>query len=88
MSDDPFYTPGRKHAPPVPRPTESLWTVRKGNHQMTCELRYHGESGVEAQILSDGELLIGRRFESRALAVQWAGEERKAIERDDHDPRR
>jgi len=27
---------------------------------------------VEAQILKDGELVIGKRFDTRAQAVQWA----------------
>ena len=35
--------------------------------------------GVEATILCDGELHISRRFDTKALAVQWADEERKAI---------
>ena len=39
------------------------------------------ESGPNA-ILSDPELatLIGRRFDTRALAMQWAEQEQKAIE--------
>ena len=81
MSDEPFYTPGLRIAPPKPRPSEPLWMFRKGHHQMSCELRYRGEFGVEAQILSDGELRIGRRFDTRALAVQWAELERAAIEK-------
>jgi hypothetical protein len=36
----------------------------------------HGNWGVEAQIMIDGGLLIGRRFETRALALQWAEMER------------
>jgi hypothetical protein len=40
----------------------------------------HGTYGIEAQILRDGELVIGRRFETRALAVQWAELERAAIQ--------
>jgi hypothetical protein len=31
-----------------------------------------GEYGVEAQILRDGEVLVGYRFPTRAMAVQWA----------------
>jgi hypothetical protein len=46
-----------------------------------CELRYHAEWGVEAQFLKNGELLIGRRLDTKALAVQWAHLEREAIER-------
>ena len=50
---------------------------------MTCELRFHGESyGWEAQFLERGELLYSRgAFMTRALAVQWAEEERKAMEK-------
>lgn len=44
------------------------------------ELRCHGEYGVETQLLRQGELVIGPRFDTRSLAVQWAEEERKAIE--------
>jgi hypothetical protein len=47
----------------------------------SCELRTHGEHGVEAQILRDGDLVIGRTFIMRALAVQWAELERTAIEK-------
>jgi hypothetical protein len=85
MTDtDPFYAPGRTSAPRGPRPGEPLWAFgRADQHTWSCELRDHGAVGVEAQILKDGELVIGRRFDTRALAVQWAAEERKAIERGD-----
>jgi hypothetical protein len=32
-----------------------------------CELRYHDEFGVEAQFFRNGELVISRRFDTRAL---------------------
>ena len=44
-------------------------------------MRYHGEYGVEVRIFRQGELVIDRRFDTRALAVQWADEERKALAR-------
>jgi hypothetical protein len=44
---------------------------------MSCELRYHGEYGVEAQSLNRGELFYSRRFDLRAQAVQWAELERQ-----------
>ena len=48
---------------------------------MSCELRFHGESwGWEAQILQRGELSYSRRFLLRQQAVQWAEEERKALD--------
>jgi hypothetical protein len=39
--------------------------------------KYRGEWGVEDQIFRDGEFTMGRRFDTRALALQWAEEERK-----------
>jgi len=49
----------------------------------SCEFRFHGEScGWEAQLLREGELVIGRRFDLRRLAEQWAEEERKVLEQD------
>ena len=49
----------------------------------SAELRYHGEYGVEAQILRDGELRIARTFTLRDLAVGWAKNERDRLEGDD-----
>ena len=37
--------------------------------------------GWEAQFFADGQLEIGRRFVMRALAIEWAHHERKAMER-------
>jgi hypothetical protein len=74
VSDEPLYSP--KYRPPepsrVPRPGEQVWSVRVNHVTWSCELRYHGEGGVEAQILRDGDFMIGRRFDTRLLAVQWA----------------
>jgi hypothetical protein len=63
-----------------PRPGEPLWSVQKGDVTWSAELRYHGEYGVEAQILRNGELVIGRRFILRELAVKWE-EERERRQR-------
>ena len=81
MSDEPFYSPTAKPTlPRVPRPGEQLWSVRVGHEIWSAQLRYHGEYGVEAQIIREGELVIGRRFDLRRLAEQWAEEERKILE--------
>jgi hypothetical protein len=62
-----------KPPPPVkPREGEPVWTMTKGAKRLICELRYHGEYGVEALMLLDGELHMGRRFPTRALAVDEA----------------
>jgi hypothetical protein len=47
----------------------------------SCELRFHGESyGWEAQLLREGELVIGHRFLLRQLAEAWADTERQILE--------
>jgi hypothetical protein len=58
------------------RPGELLWSIRKANVTWSAELRFHGEYGVEAQILRNGELTIGRRFPLKEQAVRWAEEEK------------
>jgi hypothetical protein len=85
MSDnEPFYAPGRKPTPQPryrPESTEPLWELRTDHVTWSAELRFHGESwGWEAQIYRDGEITIGRRFDTKALAVQWAALERADIE--------
>ena len=63
----------------VPRPA-LLWEFRKDHVTYSCEVRYHGEWGVEVQILRDGDLCMRWRFNTLALAVQWAEGERRDIE--------
>jgi len=46
--------------------THRVISIRKDGVTRSAELRYHGEYGVEAQILRDGELRIRRRFPLRA----------------------
>ena len=82
VSDDPCFVPGGPRiAPRQPHAGEVLWACRRDHVTWSCELRYHGEFGVEAQILREGELVIGRRFDMQAQAVRWAEEERTALER-------
>jgi len=60
MSDEPFYAPGKKIEPdrPVPRPTiETLWTVFKDQHVMTC-LIVEAPVGEELRVLVDGEMYL------------------------------
>jgi hypothetical protein len=49
------------------------------DHYPDCDVR---TSGVEVQLLRDGDLLIGRRFRTREFAEQWATEERRVLEAD------
>ena len=66
-----------------PRPGEPLWSVQKGDVTWSAELRFHGEYSVEAQILRDGDLVIGRMFVLRDLAVGWAKNEQDRLGKDD-----
>jgi hypothetical protein len=74
MSDTPFYAPNHKPTPRQPQAGEPLWAIQKGGRQLACELRDDGQAGVEVQVYRDRELLYGRRWESRALALAKADE--------------
>ena len=64
-----------------PRPNEKLWEVWARHKLFSCELKYHGEVGVEAQIFENGDLIVGRRFDTRQLAVNWAMLEKDDLEK-------
>ena len=72
MSDQPFYAPNRTTAPRQQRAGEHLWAIEKNGRQLACELRDDGELGAEVLVLRDGELLYGRRWATRALALAKA----------------
>jgi hypothetical protein len=74
MSDQPFYAPNHTTAPRQPRPAEHLWTVRQDGGQLVCELRDDGDVGAELQVYRERELLYGRRWATRALALAKANE--------------
>jgi hypothetical protein len=81
MSDNPLHA-GHRPPPRLGRPGELLFSFRDAKHrQIDCELRDHGRFGVEAQFLIDREFRYSRRFESRALAEQWATLERQELEK-------
>ena len=76
-------------APRQPKSGTLLFEFIRARDQapMTCELRFHREWRWEAQFYDRGEFLYSRRFDTRALAAQWAEEERKTIEQDGADDR-
>jgi hypothetical protein len=87
MSDQPFYTPNRTIVPRQPRVGEHLWAIRKDGRQLDCELRDHGEWGVEVQVYREREFLYGRRFATRAGARGLRGQptiDRRSLARCQH----
>jgi len=91
MTDDvPFYAP--HHRPPAPRQPKRgalLFEFLVNHTRVRCELVDHGEHGVEAQFWKNEEFAFSRRFDQRLdpartpreLAIAWAEQERKALER-------
>jgi hypothetical protein len=75
------YDPFRPVPQTKPRPNEKLWEVWARHKLFSCELKYHGEFGVEAQIFENGDLIVGRRFDTRQLTVNWAVLEKEDIEK-------
>jgi hypothetical protein len=90
-SEEPFYAPFRAPARPrQPKPGERLFELLVGHNRYLFERRDHGDVyGVECQIFKNEELLMSRRFDprldasrpSREMAIAWAEEERKAMEK-------
>ena len=68
---------------PPPAPTcELLFEFRIHHGTVACELRCHGEREVEARFVdSEGRVCLHQRFTTRALAVEWAEEAQRAMER-------
>jgi hypothetical protein len=63
--------------------SEVLFEFRIGHRIVVCELCCHGQWGVEARFVeSDGQVRLRQRFLTRALAVDWAEEEQRAMARD------
>jgi hypothetical protein len=80
---DTWYAPDHRRSLPTRHPSEPLWTLERSGRHVACELRDHGESaGAEVQLLKNGEFYAGRRFETRAMALQHADHVRENLERD------
>ena len=86
MADEPWFSPNRLPPQParVPKPGEPLWAFLREHTRWSAELRFHGEVswGWKAQILREGELVLGKRFLLRAQAVQFAEEIKREIASD------
>jgi|KBSSwiStaDraftv2_1062776.scaffolds.fasta_scaffold2362983_1 hypothetical protein len=86
MRDDDWYKPhpDRPATPPrQARPGELLceFYSEKRKEFYRIELRDRGQHGVEAQLFDPMEFLYGHLFPARQLAIVWAEEQRKAIEK-------
>ncbi len=66
------------------RPFELLFKfVRESDHALfRCELLSEG-GAFWVQLFRGRDLLLGRRFETKALAVRWAEFLQRAVEKDD-----
>jgi hypothetical protein len=63
MSYDPFKAPTPKTKP---RPNEKLWEMWARDKLFSCEMKDHGEFGVEAQIFENGEIREPVRLDRNA----------------------
>jgi hypothetical protein len=102
MADDrpPSYLPNQPTRPArQPQPVELLleFHVETTHRFFRCELRDHGEGGIEAQILeAPDKLRVSHRFtdahtdgallSAREQAIQWARLVRGDLERKRYDP--
>ena len=89
MGEEPFWKPGLEpRLARDPKPGEPLFEFRKGTDSYACQLRDHGEFGVEAQFLLNGQLYIARTFRdeptldlrARDVAMHWAQRQRATME--------
>ena len=63
--------------PPVSqkrKPSEVLWTLKKGAGTVECRVLGHAEFGEEVQLFGDGGFFAGRRFNLRAQAIAHGNE--------------
>jgi len=69
--------PLRRHSEQKLR--ELLFTFECGTDHYHCELRDHGNLGIQGQLVKNGESIRSRGFVSRAEATSWAITERDSI---------
>jgi hypothetical protein len=70
-------------APRQPQPGELLCEFYPETRKkfFRIVLRDRGQYGVEAQLFDPAEFLYGHLFPARQLAIAWAEEQRKAIDK-------
>ena len=56
----------------TPGASECLWTARKDNDALRCDLRHHGDSGWELQLYCNEVLSVDAWLPSRTVAIDEA----------------
>jgi hypothetical protein len=64
------------------RANERLWSLSKDGKQVDCELKRHGEYGVEILFFIRGEFLHSRWFDRPEFAMVEASTRRSELEGD------
>ena len=75
--------PGHQHPSASVREAERLWRVRKDSRTLDARLLPDPSvepAGVELQVFYNGELLYGRRWLTRELAIRDANVKLKALQ--------
>ncbi len=76
-----FPATDRSAALAVLRQHQHVWSMLREGRQMDCELRYHGDYGVEVRVSDRGEFAFSRLFRAPELAIAEAYEQRERLER-------
>jgi hypothetical protein len=64
----------------VAQPGAHVWSLTKGDHRLSCELRDHGDASCEAQLFRDGEFYKGRHLPTPAAALAHVDAVRTRLE--------
>jgi hypothetical protein len=80
--DDDDDPPEPQFAPAADPEREALWTLHRDRQRIRCELRYHGEYGVEYRLFQNDQFYRGRGLPTRTLAVEAADIVRRQLEED------
>jgi hypothetical protein len=80
--DEPFEIPRRMpHSEPTAREVLYEFIRKSDQAQFRCELRDHGEYGLEVRVFKDGKVAGAAVFATRTFALQWADMKRAAFEK-------
>lgn len=66
----------------MPESRSVIWELYKGGERLTCELRNHGDHGVEIALLRDGAWFHSQIFVNEMRARNHAEEARRTAEQE------